>query len=663
MTHEDYKKLCEEIWYHNKLYYVDQKPIISDEQFDHLLKKLEAIEQQHPEWISTTSPSQRVGESALGFKTIEHRIPMLSLANTYSQEEIGEFIQRVQKLTGHQKLTFSCELKMDGVAISASFKQGEFVQGVTRGDGKRGDDITANMKTIEALPLKLYGKNLPDFIEVRGEVFMPHAVFKKLNEEKAAMGEDPWANPRNAAAGSLKLLDPHEVARRRLGIVFYGIAEMSPPEIASQFETHAYLKSLGLPILPFMAKCHTLEDIWQFTEQIRAVRPSLPFDIDGIVIKLDNVKEQNNLGVAGKNPRWAVAYKFAAEQALTTIHAITVQVGRTGVLTPVAELDPVFLAGSTISRATLHNEEEVQRKDIRVGDYVYIEKGGDVIPKVDRVELSKRPLDSHAWRMPTHCPSCGEKVIKVEGEVAVRCPNAENCRDQQLLRLIYFASKPAMDIDNLGEKVVQHLFDKGFIRNPSDIYRLTAEQLYQIPNFKDKSVKNLLEAIQKSKEVSLDKFIMALGIKYVGQGTAEDLAKASGDIHALLSKSYEDLLHIEGVGEKVASAIIEHFHDAHNKSELESLLQLGVKPTWKKMQQRILDHAFAGKTFVLTGTLHKYKRAEAAEMIKERGGKVTDSVSKKTDYLLVGDDPGSKLDKARELGVQVLNEMQFEQLL
>lgn len=663
MTYEDYKKLCEEIWHHNKLYYVDQKPIISDEEFDHLLKKLESIEKQHPDWISPTSPSQRVGESTLSFKTIEHSIPMLSLANTYSQDEIAEFIKRIHKLTGHRNVTFSCELKMDGVAISAAFKEGKFVQGVTRGDGRRGDDITTNMKTIEALPLELYGKHLPDFIEARGEVFMPHSVFKKLNEEKASMGEDLWANPRNAAAGSLKLLNPHEAAKRELGIVFYGIADMSPPGPSSQYDSHVYLKNLGLPILPHMAKCHNLEEIWQFAEHIRALRSSLPFDIDGVVIKLDNIKEQDNLGVAGKNPRWAVAYKFAAEQALTRIHAITVQVGRTGVLTPVAELDPMFLAGSTISRATLHNQEEVQRKDIRVGDYVYIEKGGDVIPKVDRVELSKRPSHSHPWKMPAHCPSCGSAVVKIKDEVAVRCPNAQNCREQQLLRIVYFASKPAMDIDNLGEKVVQHLFDKGFIRYPSDIYKLTAEQLYQLPNFKDKSVQNLLGAIDKSREVSLDKFIMALGIKYVGQGTAEDLAKASGEIQTMVSMSYEDLLRIEGVGEKVASAIIEHFQDPHNKSEIDLLLAYGVKPKWKNLQQRIVNHAFNGKIFVLTGSLLKYKRSEAAELIKERGGKVTESISKKTDYLIVGEDPGSKLDKARELGVEILTEENFEKLL
>lgn len=662
MTREDYKKLCDEIWYHNKLYYVDQQPILSDEEFDHLFKKLEAIEKEHPDWISPTSPTQRVGETTLSFKTVGHHIPMLSLANTYSKEDIADFIQRIHKLTGHKNLTFSCELKMDGVAINARFEQGVFVQGLTRGDGKRGDDITTNMKTIEALPLKLYGNKVPELIEVRGEVFMPHKIFKELNEERAALEEPLWANPRNAAAGSLKLLDPHEVAKRKLGIVFYGIADPSGLDISSQYDTHAYLQQLGLPILPHVAKAHNLEEIWQFAEHIRLLRPSLPFDIDGIVVKLDNLNEQNNLGVAGKNPRWAVAYKFAAEQAVTSVKAITVQVGRTGILTPVAELDPVFLAGSKISRATLHNEEEIQRKDIRVGDFVTIEKGGDVIPKVDKVDVSRRPADARPWKMPAHCPSCGSEVFKYEGEVAVRCPNVKNCSEQLLRNLEYFASKPAMDIDNLGEKVIQHLFTKGFVRHPSDIYRLTEEQLIQIPNFKEKSVHNLLTAIEKSKDVPLEKFIMALGIKYVGLRTAEDLAHAAGDIQTLSKMTYEELLKIEGIGEKIASAIVDHFKNPDNTAELDRLLQYGVKPRDMKIQ-RIAGHPFEGKIFVLTGTLQKYKRAEAASLIKERGGKVTDSVSKKTHFLVAGEDPGSKLDKARELGVTILTEIEFENLL
>lgn len=662
MNKEDYEQLCEEIWLHNQRYFIDHAPTISDEQFDFLFKKLEAMEKAHPEWISTTSPTQRVGEVAAGFKTVDHRLPMLSLANTYNKDEIGDFIKRIHKLTGHTNISFCCELKMDGIAITALFKNGVFVQGLTRGDGKRGDDITSNLKTIEALPLKLYGKELPEILEVRGEVFMPHKVFKTLNEERILAEEHLWANPRNAAAGSLKQLNPQEVAKRKLGVVFYSIAELSSHKIHSQHQIHSYMASLGLPTLKYTAKCQTLDEIWEFAEKIRTLRSQLPYDIDGIVIKVDNLSEQNNLGNAGKNPRWAVAYKFAAEQAITRILSITVQIGRTGVLTPVAELEPVFLAGSTISRATLHNEEEVQRKDIRIGDFVYIEKGGDVIPKVDRVDISQRPVNTHPWKMPDYCPVCGTEVVKLKDEVAVRCPNSKACEEQLIRTLDYFVGKQAMDIDNMGTKVIEQLFKRGFIKRPSDIYTLTEVQLYQLDNFKEKSVKNLIEAINKSKDVALEKFIMALGIKYVGQGTAEDLAAATGDIKTLSLMKDEDLRKIEGVGDKVAMSILDFFADPENLAELDRLLKNGVLPRTKKIKL-ISGHLFEGKTFVLTGTLSRYSRAEAAALIKERGGKITESVSKKTHYLIAGESAGSKLDKARELGITILLEEHFEQLL
>jgi DNA ligase (NAD+) len=662
MNIEEYEQLCEEIWLHNQRYYVDHAPTLSDEQFDFLFKKLEAMEKAHPEWISPTSPTQRVGEIAASFKTVDHRIPMLSLANTYSKDEIADFIKRIQKLTGHTEIPFCCELKMDGVAITALFKNGTFVQGLTRGDGKRGDDITGNLKTIEALPLKLYGKDLPEVLEVRGEVFMPHQVFKMLNEERILAEEPLWANPRNAAAGSLKQLNPHEVAKRKLGVVFYSIAELSSHKIHSQYQSHTYMASLGLPTLKHVAKCHTLDELWEFAEKIRALRPQLPYDIDGIVIKVDNLDEQNNLGNAGKNPRWAVAYKFAAEQALTRILDITVQVGRTGVMTPVAELEPVFLAGSTISRATLHNEEEIQRKDIRIGDFAYIEKGGDVIPKVDRVEMSKRPAVTHPWKMPDHCPVCHTLVVRQKDEVAIRCPNRKGCSEQLIRALDYFVGKQAMDIDNMGVKVIEQLFKRGFIKRPSDIYNLTENHLYQLDNFKEKSVRNLMEAIEKSKDVPLEKFIMALGIKYVGQGTAEELASAAGDIKRLSQMKEEDLKKIEGVGDKVTMAILDFFADPENLEELHHLLERGVRPRTKKVNL-IIGHLFEGKTFVLTGTLSRYPRAEAAALIKERGGKVSESVSKKTHYLLAGEAAGSKLDKARELGIAILTEDDFEKSL
>ncbi len=487
VTKAEYERLCDEVWHHNKLYYADHAPVISDEEYDHLFKKVEAIEHQHPEWILPTSPTQRVNESLTKvFPTVVHRIPMLSLANTYSKEEIEDFIKRMHKLLETKDVAYTVELKMDGIAVTVAFEKGKLVRGVTRGDGKKGDEITTNIRTIASMPLQLYGKAIPDFLEARGEVFMPREVFTQLNEEFAEAGEELWANPRNAAAGSLKLLDPREVSRRGLDVVFYGVAEESSGMLKSQYESHAFLRHLGLPTLKYVAKCHSIEEIWEFAEKIRKLRPSLPFDIDGIVIKVDSLHDQELLGATGKNPRWAIAYKFAAEQAVTRIHEITVQVGRTGVLTPVAELDPVFLAGSTIARATLHNADEIQRKDIRVGDYATIEKGGDVIPKVVSVDLTRRPAHSTAWQMPTHCPSCGTEVVRIPGEVAFHCPNHAKCPEQRMRSLVYFVNKEAMDIENMGSKVVQQLFQKGFVKQPSDIYRLTEKEVSQLPNYKEK---------------------------------------------------------------------------------------------------------------------------------------------------------------------------------
>ena len=656
MTHSDYLKLCQTIWHHNRLYYVDHQPEISDTEFDHLLKKLIEIEKQHPDWITPSSPSQRVGEMLMaGFQSYPHKIPMLSLANTYSQEESKEFIARVYKLAETREVDFCAELKMDGIAITAFYEKGEFIQGLTRGDGKKGDDITGNMRTIEALPLRLYG-DIPDYIEARGEVFMPHQVFEKLNKDK----EVPWANPRNAAAGSLKLLDPKEVSRRGLQVVFYQIAQCSDKGIRTQMGAHDALKKWGLPTLKEHVLCHNLEEIFSFVEKVRQLRKSLPFDIDGVVIKVNDLKLQEHLGTTGKNPRWAVAYKFEAEKAITRLRDITLQVGRTGVITPVAELEPTFLAGSTIARASLYNEEEIERKDFRVGDLVVIEKGGDVIPKVVEVDLSQRPEGLKPWKMAKTCPSCHTELVKVAGEVAVKCPNTKHCPAQRLERLIFFASKEALDIENLGEKVVEQLFNKGFVKRPSDFFTLTADQLNQLDGFKTKSVDNLLKALEAAKTPSLPKFIMGLQIKHVGLRTAEDLSDRTHSIEVLSRLSEEELLGIEGIGTTVATAIRDYFKDPENEREWRRLLELGVTPVVSK---KWLDHPFSGKSFVITGTLDRYSRDEAARQIRDRGGKVTDSVSKKTDFLLLGADPGSKYKKALELGTRILSESEFEEAI
>jgi DNA ligase (NAD+) len=650
MDKKTYLQLCEEAWEHNRLYFTENRPTISDKDYDLLIKKIEAIEQDHPEWVSASSPTKRVGEALVGgFKTHTHLEPMLSLANTYSKEEVQSFIDRIVK-AGSQP-SFCCELKMDGVAIAAIYRQGHFYLGSTRGDGKQGDEITANMQTIWNLPMQLKG-NFPEELEVRGEVFLTHERFAALNKDREVL----WANPRNAASGSLKLLDPKEVARRGLQVVFYGALT---PSIKTQSEVHTYLESLGLPTLKYRTLAHSMEEIFAFVDEIEKVRPHLPFDIDGVVIKLNSLQEQKELGAAGKHPRWAVAYKFAAEQAITEVLDISVQVGRTGVLTPVALLKPTIVAGSTIARATLHNQEEIERLDVRPQDTVVIEKGGDVIPKVVSVVDSDRSGRAPPWKMPSCCPCCGTAVEEVEGEVAIRCPN-KSCKEQVLRSLEFFASKPAMRIEGLGEKIVEKLYDVGFVKKPSDIYRLTEEQLMQVEGFKEKSIANLLQSIEASKTPPLARFIMALGIRHVGIGTADALAFYFKGIEPLFAVTEEKLYEVEGIGAKVATSIVHYFKDLENVQEVTALLALGVEPKMVTVSEGAF---FFGKTCVITGTLSEMSRQEAQEAIKSQGGKISESLSKKTDYLIVGDSPGSKLEKAKKFAVPILTEEEFLKLI
>lgn len=658
----DYLELIEEVRKHDHAYFVKARPLISDYDYDQLVNRLKDIEKEHPDWILANSPTQRVGEMATdGFKQVDHAVPMLSLANTYSKEELEDFVKRIHKWTGQTDIEFCAELKMDGVAMTVLYEKGIYKQAITRGDGKKGDDVTANLKTISALPLQLNLENPPEIFEVRGEVFMPHKSFRLSNQKKEDAGEEPWANPRNATAGSLKLLDPKEVRERNLAIVFYGIARDSSHQVNSQYACHQLLEDSGLPTFAkeHRLKTRSIEELLAFANRVEQERHSLGFDIDGIVIKVDNFAMRDELGTTGKSPRWAVAYKFAPEQATTTIREISIQVGRTGVLTPVAELEPVSLAGSTISRATLHNKEEIERKDIRVGDSVVIEKGGDVIPKVVKVDISKRPKDSEPWKMPTHCPICNTPVVHLEGEVAVRCPNNE-CGDQVLRRIAFFASKDAMDIGHLGPKVVEQLVEKGLVKTFADIYALTAEELTVLDGFKEKSIQNLLESIDKSRKTTLPRLILSLGVKHVGEGIAEMLAMHAGDIETLSKMSVEELIAIEGIGEKVAHSVVDYFQNPENLKEIHRLFHLGVTPEERKVEK---GHPFFGKTFVLTGSLETYSRSDAATLIKERGGKVSNSVGKKTDYVLAGSEPGSKYDKAKELGVPILSEQDFKDLL
>lgn len=650
-----YRALCREVARHDRLYYRDYAPEISDLEYDALYRKLQKLEEAHPDWLFPGSPTQRVGEELTqGFVQFPHRHPMLSLANSYSLEEVGDFVARIQRALGSSHPLFCCELKMDGLAVSLHYEQGQFVRGLTRGNGTLGDDVTSNLRTIGSLPLQLEGENPPNFLEVRGEVYMDHATFVVLNSEKMAKGEAPWANPRNAAAGSLKLLDPKEVRRRRLSFVAYGVGGHSP--VASQYQLHSYLEQLGFPLLAQRALCSSLQEIEAFAAQIASCRAQLPFDIDGIVIKLDELPLHRLLGATNKVPRWAIAYKFAAEQASTRLHAITLQVGRTGVITPVAELAPVQLAGSTISRATLHNFEEIRRKDIRLGDLVAIEKGGDVIPKVTGVDLSGRLPESQPWVAPLLCPSCSSPLVQQPEEVAYRCPATHSCPAQQLRRLIHFVSKKGMDVDTLGEKSVEQLVEKGFVSRFSDFYRLSQADLLQLDGFKEKAANNTLEALEKSKQPPLARFLFALGIPYVGEGIAEQLALYGSSLQKLMCCSETELLSIDGIGQKVAQAFCLFWEQPESLSEVEALLALGISPLPPHLAKEGHSPFFLSKSFVLTGTLSSMTREQASLEIKRRGGKVVASVSTKTDYLVMGADPGSKRAKAEKLGVQLLDE-------
>lgn len=647
---------------HDKRYYDENKPLITDFEYDQKMRRLRDYEAAHPDHIHPESPAQRVAEGPTeGFQQKAHMHPMMSLANTYSEEEVGDFLKRVDKALEKKRVSFCCELKMDGTAISLRYKNGKLFHALTRGNGKMGDDVTANIKTISSVPLQLKGSHYPEDFEVRGEVYLSLASFRAINAAREEEGLETFANPRNAAAGSLKLLDPRQVAKRKLNLVCYGIGEGQSP-VGTQEELHHIFKKWGLPTADpkHIQVADNLDAIMKFAHKIEEQRASLPFEIDGMVVKVNELSLHEILGATGKVPRFAIAYKFSPEQAHTRIVDITVQVGRTGVLTPVAELEPVFLAGSTISRATLHNQDEVARKDIRIGDSVIIEKGGDVIPKVVEVELKKRPHDSKVWHMPKHCPICKAAAVHREGEVAVRCPNPK-CAGQRVKKIIYFASKHAMDIEHMGERVVEQLVEKGLVSRISDIYLLKENDLLELEGFKEKSVQNLLSSIDASRDCPLPRFLMGLGIKYVGTETAELLAEEAGDLATLMKMSVDQLNAIEGIGEKTAQTIFDFFQDEDAKEEIKLLLAHGVR--LKKMKEKIVGHQFAGKTFVLTGSLVHFSRDEATALIKERGGKTSGSVSKKTDYVLVGADPGSKYEKAKELGVPILSEEQFRKML
>ena len=656
------QKLRDQIHYHNYRYHVLDDPVISDAEFDRLMQELQKFEDEFPELVTPDSPTQRVGAKPLEkFETVPHRVPMLSLENAFSEAEAGEFEERLKRfLRTSEGFDYVVEPKMDGVAVELVYEGGHLSVGSTRGDGYRGENVTQNLKTIHTIPLMLLSRELPapDLLEVRGEVYMNLDDFSKLNQERLARGEPPFANPRNAAAGSLRQLDPGITAGRPLTIFCYGIGQVSGRSFESHWEILESLKAWGLRVNPLIERRQGIGQAIQYHHDLENQRHGLSYEIDGVVIKVDNLALQERLGTKARSPRWALAYKFAATQATTKVKDIVVNVGRTGAVTPMAVMEPVEVGGVTVSRATLHNEDEVARKDVRVGDTVLIQRAGDVIPEVVKVILEERPPEAQPFKMPSHCPVCDTPLVRPEGEAVTRCPNPD-CRGALRRGILHFASKGAMDIDGLGEKIIDQLMDQGLVKNLADLYRLTEDDLIPLERFAEKSAGNLVAAIENSKNVDLDRFIYALGIRYVGEATAQLLAQHFQSMEALKEAGEEELLHIEGIGPQVAKGIREYFASKQNQELLNKLLEkIKIKPPEKPAESPL-----AGKTFVFTGGLAHLSREEAKAQVTARGGKVSSSVSAKTDYVVVGADPGSKYAKARELDVTILDEGAFEKLL
>lgn len=663
------KALREQIEAHNYRYYVLAQPSISDYEFDKLLEKLIELESQFPDLVTPDSPSQRVGGTVTKiFPTVVHKERMMSLSNTYSPEELREFVKRIQKdlqAEGLGESEFACELKFDGVAVSLIYRDGLFVQGATRGDGTTGDNITPNLKTIPTIPLRLKSSSdkraqalQKGEIEVRGEVFMLKEDFEALN----AQSEKQFANPRNATAGTLKQQDSREVAKRKLTFTAYFLSSDLLSDTVSHWERLHLLELLGFNVSPHRTLAKTLGEVESFLNEWEEKRDRLPFDIDGAVIKLNSVRQQNLLGATTKAPRWAIAYKFSARQAETTLRDVTYQVGRVGTITPVAELEPVFLAGSTISRSTLHNFDEIARLDLRIGDRVVLEKSGDVIPKVVRAVIEKRPPDAKPILPPSHCPSCQTPLIQPEGEVNLYCPNEDHCPAQIQGRILHYASRNAMDIENLGEAIVEQLLKEGLIGDVGDIYSLEKQRLISLERFGEKSAQNLLDAIESSKSRPLERLLFGLGIRHVGLATARILARKFTSIDDLASASLEALEQTEEVGATIAKSVHDYFRKPSTLLLIEKLKRAGVNMKGEK-SETIENAHFSGKSVVFTGTLESLTREKASEEVLKRGGKVSGSVSKKTDYVVAGSEAGSKLEKAQKLGVKILSEAEFLSLL
>ncbi|HLY61295.1 MAG TPA: NAD-dependent DNA ligase LigA [Terriglobia bacterium] len=662
---KEIEKLRNELRYHEHRYYVQDDPEISDFEFDKMMRRLQELERSHPELITPDSPSQRVGgQPAEAFPKVRHSTPMISLDNTYSVEELTDFDRRVRELAGRESVAYVAELKLDGLSMALTYENGALTNGVTRGDGLEGEDVTPNVKTIRSVPLKLEPKKLdpigrPPRFEVRGEVLMFRKAFDQLNAQREAAGESKFANPRNSAAGTMRLLDSKIVAERKLDIFIYYLLVKGAEPFARHSQSLEVLSKLGFKVNPHWRLCPTFNDVLAYIEQWESKRDKLDYEIDGIVVKVDDTRLWQELGTTAKSPRWAVAYKYAARQATTRVMDIRAQVGRTGTLTPVADLEPVDVGGVTVSHATLHNMDEIERLGLKIGDTVLIQRAGEVIPQI--VKVAKAAPDGREFRMPKKCPVCGEAVFRAEGEVAYRCVNVA-CPAQLKESLLHFAARRAMNIDGLGDALVDQLVDKKIVHDAADLYSLTQDQLANLERMGDKSAANLLEEIENSKKAELARVIFAIGIRFVGERTAQFLADHFGSLDKVAKASAEELTEVEEVGPRIAESIAAFFGEKRNLQVIEKLRNAGLQFKQEKAVKRG-NQTLEGKQFVLTGTLPNYSRDDAKAMIEDAGGRVVGSVSKKTDYVVVGAEPGSKLDKAKSLGVKTIGETELLKLL
>ncbi len=660
---EKIKALRKELHDHNYRYFVLDSPVISDYEFDMKLKELHALEEAHPQFRDESSPTMRVGgEVTKNFNTVVHQHRMYSLDNSYSREELQDWVQRIQRILGDSEVEYSCELKYDGASISLTYENGHLVQALTRGDGFQGDDVTTNVKTIRSVPLQLRG-NFPQKFEIRGEIILPLEGFQKMNEQRIREGEDPYMNPRNTASGSLKLQDSALVAERPLDCLLYALVGRDLGA-STHFELLSKAREWGFKIPSEAALCRSLEEVFTYLDHWDLHRHELPYETDGVVIKVNKLQQQEELGYTAKSPRWAIAYKFKTEQAVTVLEKITYQVGRTGAITPVANLSPVLLAGTTVKRASLHNADQIAKLDIREGDTVMVEKGGEIIPKIVGVDVSKRPQDSGPTEYITHCPECNTPLERKEGEAQHFCPNSTGCPPQITGRIQHFISRKAMDIEGLGGETVELLFKEGLIRNYADLYTLTKEQVVPLERMAEKSAENLIRGIAASVEIPFERVLFALGIRYVGETVAKVLARAYKNIDALMEASEESLMQVNEIGGRIAESVVSFFREEKNREIVERLKTYGLKFSLSEEQLQSQTDKLKGKTLVVSGVFENLERTELKKLIEDNGGKVSSSISSKTSYLVAGNNMGpSKRSKAENLGVPIISEAEFMALI